>query len=66
MKRLLFLLLAFVCVISKTWADSIFVDAGIAYKIIDANTVNIVEQQDRSVFSQTFKDSVLVVPASIR
>ncbi len=66
MYRLLFILLIALSSFGTVTADSIFVDAGIAYKIIDANTVNVVEQQDRSVFSQTFKDSVLVVPASIQ
>ena len=66
MFRKLFFLLIALSSFGTVTADSIFVDAGVAYKIIDANTVNIVEQQDRSVFSQTFKDSVLVVPASIQ
>ena len=63
-KSFLILIVAF-CSYSKIYADSIFVDSGIAYKIISEDSVNVVQRTDNNCYKQTFKDSLLNIPASI-
>lgn len=63
-KFFLILIVAF-CSYSKIYADSIFVDSGIAYKIISEDSVNVVQRTDNNCYKQTFKDSLLNIPASI-
>lgn len=63
-KFFLILIVAF-CSYGKIYADSIFVDSGIAYKIISEDSVNVVQRTDNKCNTQTFKDSLLNIPANI-
>ena len=47
------------------YADSIFVDSGIAYKKNADNTVCVILQEDQKCYAQVFKDSLLVVPSNV-
>lgn len=64
MKRLCFTLLALICLLPNIWADSIFVVSDISYKTIDETSV-MVCMRDCSCSAQTFKGSVLNIPAFI-
>lgn len=66
MNGLIFAFLASLCSFSGLQEDSIFVESGITYRILDANTVNITFQEDVSYRSQTFRDSLLEIPARVR
>lgn len=65
MKKYLLVLLVTLCSLGKAHADSIFVDSGIAYKIVSADTVNVVKLADGKSYTRTFNDSLLTIPATI-
>jgi len=65
MSRYIFILFIAFCSYGKVYADSIFVDSGIAYKIISEDSVNVVQRTDNKCYTQTFKDSLLTIPTCI-
>lgn len=65
MKKYLLVLLVTLCSLGKAHADSIFVDSGIAYKIVSADTVNVVKLADGKSYIRTFNDSLLTIPGIV-
>lgn len=65
MYRLLIVLFTAFCSCCKIYADSIFVDSGVAYKIVSADTVNVVKLTGGKSYTRTFNDSLLNIPSSI-
>ena len=64
MKRLFIILIALHTILSYTLARSAYVESGIAYKIIDGQTVVVCARDGRDSIS-AYSDSTLIIPSSI-